>query len=156
MTPGLRLITALGVVLACAACAPTAVAQQAEPEAVQTPEGRGVAQLITAAELAAWGREHRDPEALRVAARMLDQVPLRAGSGGDPGVAPVLNAAALRQEAAGMRSDVLIDEIAVTGARAWTDLPARCRQYLQAIAKLTGAKLSIVSVGPGREQTILL
>jgi adenylosuccinate synthase len=43
-----------------------------------------------------------------------------------------------------------------TAARAWTDLPLRCRQYLQAIAKFTGAKLSIVSVGPGREQTILL
>jgi adenylosuccinate synthase len=43
-----------------------------------------------------------------------------------------------------------------TGARTWSDLPPRCRQYLQAIAKLTGAKLSIVSVGPGREQTILL
>jgi adenylosuccinate synthase len=43
-----------------------------------------------------------------------------------------------------------------TAARKWTDLPPRCRQYLQAIAKLTGARLSIVSVGPGREQTILL
>ena len=43
-----------------------------------------------------------------------------------------------------------------TGARTWKDLPPKCRQYLEAIAKLTGARLSIVSVGPGREQTILL
>ena len=40
--------------------------------------------------------------------------------------------------------------------RRWKDLPARCRSYLQAIAKFTGAKLTIVSVGPAREQTILL
>jgi len=43
-----------------------------------------------------------------------------------------------------------------TGARKWTDLPPKCRAYLQAIAKLTGAKLAIASVGPDREQTILL
>ena len=43
-----------------------------------------------------------------------------------------------------------------TAARTWKDLPPRCRQYLEAIAKLTGAKLAIVSVGPGREQTILV
>jgi len=40
--------------------------------------------------------------------------------------------------------------------RKWRDLPARCRGYLQAIAKFTGAKLAIVSVGPAREQTISL
>jgi adenylosuccinate synthase len=43
-----------------------------------------------------------------------------------------------------------------TGAKSWSDLPPRCRQYLQAVAKLCGTKLGIVSVGPGREQTILL
>ncbi len=40
--------------------------------------------------------------------------------------------------------------------RKWRNLPARCRSYLQAIAKFTGAKLAIVSVGPAREQTIAL
>ena len=40
--------------------------------------------------------------------------------------------------------------------RKFRDLPARCREYLQAIAKFTGARLAIVSVGPAREQTILL
>jgi adenylosuccinate synthase len=43
-----------------------------------------------------------------------------------------------------------------SGARTWTDLPPKCRKYLQEIAKLTGAHLSIVSVGPDREQTILV
>jgi adenylosuccinate synthase len=41
-------------------------------------------------------------------------------------------------------------------ARKWGDLPAKCRKYLQAIARFTGADLKIVSVGPGREQTIVL
>jgi len=41
-------------------------------------------------------------------------------------------------------------------ARTWKDLPQRARAYLKAIAELTGAKLSIVSVGPSRDQTIKL
>ncbi len=36
----------------------------------------------------------------------------------------------------------------------YKDLPLKARQYLETIAKLTGAKLWIVSVGPGREQTM--
>src|SRR5437016_11923266 len=39
-------------------------------------------------------------------------------------------------------------------ARKWKDLPSKTRAYLKAIAELTGAKLTIASVGPGREQTI--
>ncbi|MGA3171114.1 MAG: adenylosuccinate synthase [Chthoniobacteraceae bacterium] len=41
-------------------------------------------------------------------------------------------------------------------ARKWTDLPPKAREYLKAIAELTGAKLTIASVGPGRHQTIVL
>jgi len=41
-------------------------------------------------------------------------------------------------------------------ARSWKDLPPKARAYLKAIAELTGAKLSIASVGPAREQTIQL
>src|SRR3989475_128951 len=37
--------------------------------------------------------------------------------------------------------------------RRWKELPARARDYLQAIAELTGAKLAIASVGPAREQS---
>src|SRR5689334_18574479 len=40
--------------------------------------------------------------------------------------------------------------------RAWKELPAKTRSYLKALAELTGAKLTIASVGPGREQTISL
>lgn len=41
-------------------------------------------------------------------------------------------------------------------ARKWKDLPARTRTYLKALAELTGARLAIASVGPGREQTIFV
>jgi adenylosuccinate synthase len=40
--------------------------------------------------------------------------------------------------------------------REWKRLPATARSYLKAIAELTGAKLTIASVGPAREQTIFL
>jgi adenylosuccinate synthase len=40
--------------------------------------------------------------------------------------------------------------------RKWKNLPPKCRTYLKAIAELTGGKLAIASVGPGREQTIFL
>jgi len=40
-------------------------------------------------------------------------------------------------------------------ARKWKDLPAKTRSYLKALGELTGARISIASVGPGREQTIL-
>jgi len=40
--------------------------------------------------------------------------------------------------------------------RSWKELPGRARSYLRAIAELTGAELSIVSVGPSRDQTIFL
>jgi adenylosuccinate synthase len=43
-----------------------------------------------------------------------------------------------------------------TSARKWSDLPQRARDYLKAIADLTGARLAIASVGPGRDQTIVL
>jgi adenylosuccinate synthase len=42
------------------------------------------------------------------------------------------------------------------GARKFKDLPAKCRAYLKAITELTGAKLFIASVGPGRDQTIFV
>ena len=42
------------------------------------------------------------------------------------------------------------------GAKSWKQLPVKARDYLKAIAELSGAKLAIVSVGPGREQTIFV
>src|ERR1017187_4993969 len=41
-------------------------------------------------------------------------------------------------------------------ARKWKDLPAKTRSYLKALAELSDAKLTIASVGPGREQTIMI
>jgi len=41
-------------------------------------------------------------------------------------------------------------------ARKWKELPSKTRAYLKAIAELTGAELTIASIGPGREQTICL
>jgi adenylosuccinate synthase len=38
----------------------------------------------------------------------------------------------------------------------WEDLPVNCRHYLLSIAQMTGAKLTIASVGPAREQTMFL
>jgi adenylosuccinate synthase len=43
-----------------------------------------------------------------------------------------------------------------TKAKSWKQLPARTRGYLKGIAELTGARLSVVSVGPARSQTIMV
>jgi adenylosuccinate synthase len=43
-----------------------------------------------------------------------------------------------------------------SGAKTWKALPLKARTYLKAIAELSGAPLAIASVGPGREQTIIL
>lgn len=40
--------------------------------------------------------------------------------------------------------------------RRWADLPRNTRDYLLALEELTGVPLAIVSVGPGREETIIL
>lgn len=40
--------------------------------------------------------------------------------------------------------------------KSYADLPEAARKYLERIAALTNARLSIVSVGPNRDQTILL
>jgi adenylosuccinate synthase len=41
-------------------------------------------------------------------------------------------------------------------AKSWKQLPPKARAYLKAIEELSGAKLFIASVGPGREQTIFV
>ena len=41
-------------------------------------------------------------------------------------------------------------------AKKFSDLPKNARAYLRKIAELTGAKLTIASVGPNRDQTIVL
>lgn len=43
----------------------------------------------------------------------------------------------------------------ITGARGWDDLPAKAREYVEFVEKYLGVPVSIVSVGPGREQTLV-
>jgi adenylosuccinate synthase len=40
--------------------------------------------------------------------------------------------------------------------RDWKKMPAKAKAYLKAISELTGAKLTIASTGPAREQTMFL
>jgi adenylosuccinate synthase len=43
----------------------------------------------------------------------------------------------------------------LSNVRAFEDLPAECRNYLQRIEELTETEIVLISVGPAREQTIL-
>lgn len=43
-----------------------------------------------------------------------------------------------------------------TAVKRWQEFPPKARQYLKALSDLCGARISIASVGPGREQTIML
>ncbi|HUS15673.1 MAG TPA: adenylosuccinate synthase [Chloroflexia bacterium] len=43
-----------------------------------------------------------------------------------------------------------------TGATRWDDLPQNARKYLSRLRELIGVRIDIVSVGPDRDQTILL
>jgi adenylosuccinate synthase len=53
------------------------------------------------------------------------------------------------EELAGWESDT-------TGIRKYADLPLNARLYLERLSEVSGAALGIVSVGPGREQTIIM
>ena len=44
----------------------------------------------------------------------------------------------------------------ITGVRKWADLPSGARRYIDRIAELAGLKVSVVSVGPDRAQTIIV
>jgi adenylosuccinate synthase len=44
----------------------------------------------------------------------------------------------------------------ISGVRSWHDLPPNARKYLYRIVKLTGAKIEMIGVGPGREQTFFV
>ena len=43
----------------------------------------------------------------------------------------------------------------ITGTKNFEDLPVPCRDYLRRIEELTETEISLISVGPGREQTIV-
>ena len=42
----------------------------------------------------------------------------------------------------------------LSGIRKYSDLPANARRYLDRMAELAGAKISLVGIGPDREQTL--
>jgi hypothetical protein len=92
-----------GVLLAGISAACAAVSQTSEPQTARiTPEADGVRQMVTAAEVAAWGRRNSDPGALIMAARLLAEVPVRTGADSEAGLTPSLTSDALLDEAAGL------------------------------------------------------
>ena len=44
----------------------------------------------------------------------------------------------------------------ITKAKKWLDLPVAARAYVNRVEQLAGVPVSLVSVGPGRSQTIQL
>lgn len=77
-----------GLALAAIIAASLGATATADDAPMMTPEARGVAQVVTAAELAAWGRERGDAGALIMAARLLAEVPVRQGEGAPPTLTP--------------------------------------------------------------------
>ncbi len=43
-----------------------------------------------------------------------------------------------------------------TGVRNYADLPLNARLYLERLSEVADIKLGIISVGPGRDQTIVM
>ena len=44
----------------------------------------------------------------------------------------------------------------ISGIRKYEDLPTNAKKYLERLSEVAGVELGIVSVGPNREQTIVL
>lgn len=44
----------------------------------------------------------------------------------------------------------------ITACRSYDELPLNARRYIERLSEVTGIKIGIVSVGPGREQTMIL
>jgi adenylosuccinate synthase len=44
----------------------------------------------------------------------------------------------------------------ISDARTLTDLPANARRYVQAVEELSGARVSTIGVGPGRDQSVVV
>ncbi len=107
------------------AVSPPQASPQVSPTANETPESRGVSRTLMVAHLVDWARTNRDSDALLVAARMLAEVPMRAGGEGDVGLTPVLTPQALRQEAAVLgQSQAVVEDVVVTGSRIQRQPPA--------------------------------
>jgi adenylosuccinate synthase len=44
----------------------------------------------------------------------------------------------------------------ITGCRSFEDLPANAQDYVTALEKMSGAKMSVIGVGPEREQSVVI
>jgi adenylosuccinate synthase len=44
----------------------------------------------------------------------------------------------------------------ISKARTMADLPANCQSYVRALEEMSGARISVIGVGPGRDQSIVL
>ncbi|MPN35288.1 Adenylosuccinate synthetase [bioreactor metagenome] len=47
-------------------------------------------------------------------------------------------------------------ETDISSVRKYEDLPVNAKKYLERLSEVAGIKIGIVSVGPGREQTMIL
>jgi adenylosuccinate synthase len=44
----------------------------------------------------------------------------------------------------------------ISSARTMADLPPNCQDYVRALEEMSGARISVIGVGPGREQSVVL
>jgi CHAD domain-containing protein len=44
----------------------------------------------------------------------------------------------------------------ISAARTMSDLPANCQAYVRALEEMSGARISVIGVGPGRDQSIVI
>lgn len=97
--------TALGLSIA-----PAASQDRSAPGPNPEAEARAITQMVTAAEVAAWARTHRDAQAMVIAARMLSDIRTRRENGDEP----FLTVAALldEAEAMGVRDEAMAVQIA--------------------------------------------
>ncbi|MES2861123.1 MAG: hypothetical protein V4701_06595 [Pseudomonadota bacterium] len=111
---GSRRVTLLAVAVVTLALATGPAASQVRTAPPPPPnaeaEARAITQMVTAAEVAEWARDHRDAQAMVVAARILSDIQTR-GANGD---APFLTVAALLDEAEALAGSdrAVLDQIA--------------------------------------------
>ena len=43
----------------------------------------------------------------------------------------------------------------ISGCRTFEELPANAQAYVRRLEELSGARISVIGVGPGRDQTIV-
>jgi adenylosuccinate synthase len=47
-------------------------------------------------------------------------------------------------------------QTSIAGAKRWEDLPESCRRYVERLGELIGAPIDIISVGPSRDDTVMV